>query len=381
MKSQEEENNERKRCREQGVVDRQTVVKDLENTISSLFTYLTSNSPVPQQFTASGDFRLNSDDETRLSRELTPAESVGSVSREVVYPVAFRPVSEADSTSRSHLITPQGAFHTLSETGLPPPVPRRGPPRDSPSNFDLFSTSSTRYSPATRCSILSKASPSPSRWFTESPFGLRDRKSLMSSVNSKGSSDIELVNLFRSENVNDALSRSFCSSNEKIRTLDYESRLAKTSELESVPSVFTSSPGKNRHYEARRLGVHLSSDPSLNFSVKSTSTGKRFLSSPHESTLRRTPEQYQTNSETQLDVRLAEIREPTCRDLPQHTRSSPAARVSVQSLPLRSHDRVRNPDHHYSEIDLYEPDQNNDSAASPNTTTTPLSAPPPVPPH
>ncbi|XP_069183368.1 uncharacterized protein [Procambarus clarkii] len=387
MESQDEEVNDRKRSREQGVVDRQAVVRDLENTISNLFTYLTSNSPAPQELTSSGDLRLVSNDETQRSREVTPADSVSFSPREVVYPVVFRPVSEADSNSRSHLITPTGAFHAISEAGLPPPIPRRGPPVDSPSNFDLFSSSvDKRYSPVAR-SILSRASPSPSRWITESPFGinLRDRKSLMSSVNSKGSSDIELVNLFRGESVNDALSQSFCSSDDKKRTLDEENRQAKASDNDCGVSAFAS-PAKTKHYEGKRLGINLSGEPSLNYNTKFPSSGKRFVNSPNEPSLRRTPVQYQTSSETRLDVRLAESSEgaSSCH-LQEHMRSSLTPRVSVQSLPLLSHDKVRHHDHHYSEVDIYDPAQLNCSTmgtGSPNTTTsTPLSPPPPIPHH
>ncbi|XP_042218073.1 uncharacterized protein LOC121863463 [Homarus americanus] len=377
MESQEEQNDQRKRVREEGVVDRQTVVKDLENTISNLFTYLTSNSPTNPDLSSLRDIRLTPDDEAQRSRELTPAESVNSIAREVISPLAFRPVSEADSTSRSHLITPPGAFHAISEEGIPPPLPGRRPPVVSPSNSDLFSSSvDKRYSPATRSSVISKTSPSPSRWITESPFGLRDRKSLMSSVNSKTSSDIELVYLLRGDGVNDGLNQSFSSVSERVRPLYEGARLPQHPDSDYRVSAFTTPPSVS---SASRLMGHMASEPTIFYPTKLPSVGNISLDTPpHES--RRTPVQYQTNRESQVDV-SGQSPHSTSRSSPApHPSSS-----SLQSLPQRSKQKIRPPDHHYSEIDLYDPAQDNDSTtrtASPNTLSSmTISTPPPVPQH
>lgn len=138
-------------------VDRHVVVRDLDDTISSLISYLSSNSPGP----SCG----------------SPAAVLPRVETD---PSPFRPVAGVEATSRSLLITPPGSFHAISGD-TPPPLPERGPPCE-----------------ATYRNSCSPTSPSPSRWLAGHPGGTRDRKSVISS---KASSDIELVNLCKSERV------------------------------------------------------------------------------------------------------------------------------------------------------------------------------------
>lgn len=366
------------------------VVEDLDNTISSLFTYLTSNSPLPQELTSSRDISLISQHEALTSPRLTPGDSMGSISREVVShtgvtsPAAFRPVSTAES-SRSHLRTPPGTFHAISE-GIPPPLPKRGPPIELASNSDLFSSSvDKRSSPAARGSLFSRTSPSPSRWITESPFGLRDRKSFMSSVNSKTSSDIELVNLFKGDRVNCTKRQSHYNSHERIRPELEESRLAENPESRNVVRAFNTHPAFTNDQEIDRVGGSLSSEPSRTYFVKPSPVRDIAQSKPTESTLR-TPVQYKTGSESQTNIMLVDIsKEPFHRDLQKISRPASVSCLSVQSFPLRTTDKVREMEHHYSEIDLYDSTQNNGSTTrttSVNTvSSTTLSSPPPVPPH
>lgn len=135
-------------------MDHQVVVRDLDDTISSLFSYLTANSPGP-----------------------SCGSPAGAVTRVEEDPSLFRPLAGVEAASRSLLITPPGSFHAISGD-TPPPLPERGPPCE-----------------ATYKGYGSPASTSPSQWLGGHPGGTRDRKSLISS---KASSDIELVNLCRS---------------------------------------------------------------------------------------------------------------------------------------------------------------------------------------
>lgn len=135
------------------------MVRDLDDTISSLFSYLAANSPGPSGGSPAGA-------PTRIEDSSL-----------------FRPVAGVEAASRSLLITPPGSFHAISGD-TPPPLPERGPPCE-----------------ATFRGCCSPASPSPSHWLGGHPGGTRDRKSVISS---KASSDIELVNLCRSERGKDA---------------------------------------------------------------------------------------------------------------------------------------------------------------------------------
>ncbi|XP_071530388.1 uncharacterized protein [Panulirus ornatus] len=392
METQEKQDVDRKRPKEQGVVDRKMVVEDLDNTISNLFTYLTSNSPVPQELTSSKDERIIFRDDAVASPRLTHGESTGSITREVTFPAssvtssaAFRPVPEAGSP-RSRLVTPPVAFHPISE-GLPPPLPKRGPPIELASNSDLFSSSiDKRYSPAARGSITSRTSPSPSRWITESPFGLRDRKSFMSSVNSKASSDIELVNLFKGDRVNCTTRQSHYNSHERLRPELEESRLiGNPEELSNMASAFNTHPAFTSDHEIGRLGTNVPSELERTRFMKPSSVKDTARSKPSDSTLR-IPVQYKPNSESPTNIVLADVsKEPFKRDLQKLSRPSSVSCLSVQSFPLRTTDKVRELDHHYSEIDLYDSAQNNGSTTrttSVNTvSSTTLSSPPPVPPH
>lgn len=143
-------------------MDRQVVVRDLDDTISSLFSYLAANSPGP-----SGG---------------SPTAAVTQLESD---PSSFRPVAGVGAASSSLLITPPGSFHTISGD-TPPPLPERGPPCEATYKG---------------CCPPPSPSPSPSRWLGGHPGGARDRKSVISS---KASSDIELVNLCKSERVKDA---------------------------------------------------------------------------------------------------------------------------------------------------------------------------------
>lgn len=140
-------------------VDRHVVVRDLDDTISSLFSYLSANSPGP-----------------------SCGSPATALSRVEANPSPFRPVAGVEATSRSLLITPPGSFHAISGD-TPPPLPERGPPCEA-----TYRGSCSPASP----------SPSPSCWLAGHPGGTRDRKSVISS---KASSDIELVNLCKSERV------------------------------------------------------------------------------------------------------------------------------------------------------------------------------------
>lgn len=130
------------------------MVRDLDDTISSLFSYLAANSPGPSCGSPAGAVTRGEDD-----------------------PSPFRSVAGVEAASRSLLITPPGSFHAISGD-TPPPLPERGPPCE-----------------AAYKGYGSPTSPSPSQWLGGHPGGARDRKSVISS---KASSDIELVNLCRS---------------------------------------------------------------------------------------------------------------------------------------------------------------------------------------
>lgn len=269
-------------------MDRQTVVEALDHTISSLFSYLTSTSqstPSPDSIVSqphppltSGFISSPSPPPSALASSTysqppspptpvssTPSRLPGwfkqksaecpgqlpSPREETISPLSFRSVSEVDSTSTSHLISPPATdrveltsehvehseherirndndapsdhaplpdsqegtrdgvgqqhdhvgdgYHALlsdhaTQNDTLPTLPERGLPSQlSLVSLDKSSTSS----PAPRSFSDGRTSSPASGWMaTESSFGSRDRKSLVScSGNSKTSSDIELTNL------------------------------------------------------------------------------------------------------------------------------------------------------------------------------------------
>ncbi|MPC41706.1 hypothetical protein E2C01_035307 [Portunus trituberculatus] len=264
-------------------VDRNVVVRDLDKTIYSLFSYLSSNSPSPRGGLPAGG---------------VPEGDTGSS--------PFRPVAAVEATPRSDLTTPQGSFQTISGD-TPPPLPERGPPSEA-----VFKGTST-----------ASPSPSPSHWVAGRPGSAKDRKS---AISSKASSDIELVNLCKSECVRDAGIRGSL----RDRTSSHNGR---DSASDGVPGG--QCPSIKRPRRGNKLG----------------------------STRQRVSGQSQQDDKADTNGRVAST-------LHSQTQQGPAARVL---------------DHHYSEIDIYEAANNTGSttrsASATLSTNSAETSPPPVPPH
>ncbi|XP_063867456.1 uncharacterized protein LOC135104231 isoform X2 [Scylla paramamosain] len=286
MEPQEEERPPGKQPKDGSVaVDRNVVVRDLDKTIYSLFSYLSSHSPSPRGGLPAGGVPEGDAD-------LSP----------------FRPVAGVEATSRSHLITPPGSFHAISGD-TPPPLPERGPPSEAA----FKGTSTASPSP----------SPSPSHWVAGHHGSARDRKSLISS---KASSDIELVNLCKSERVRDPGIRG------------------------SLRDRTSSREGRN----SASSGVPGGQCPSIKRPRRGNKAG---------STRQRGSGQSQQDDKAESNGRVASASH-------SRPRQGPGARVL---------------DHHYSEIDIYEAANNTGSttrtASASLSTSSAEASPPPVPPH
>ncbi|XP_042879560.1 proline-rich protein 36-like [Penaeus japonicus] len=405
-----EDNDGRKRSTDSGSVDTRTVVADLEHTITSLFTYLTSNSPPPPDVSPSGNTpKALSDGEAATSpcspastpREADVSSSHGSLSSSKALRLDLTghrspPLPPSQAHLHSHHPPAGGAFVSLAED-VPPPLPRRGPPAfhlssssdlSSPSLEKSFclSASPIATSPAPRFSIASRsstrASPSPSGWPSEAPACARDRKSVSrGSVASKTSSDIELVNLGRGERgLGDSPWPACPDAEERLR---------------AVSRRTTASPGD------RRNGMLVSACPSATLGMESApapapAPAAAFASEQNEA--RRTPEEYQARiSDTpQLSGGGGERGRGGSIESPRHPSKEDLAKMAASRLSLQASlrgGRVSR-DHHYSEIDLYDveggPDGGPDggeegttrtASANTNSSATLPRAPPPVPPH
>lgn len=374
------------------------MVANLEHTITSLFTYLTSNSPPPPSDAPGTPPRALSDGEAAppaCSPASTPREGDGSSSHGSLK--SSRALRLDLTGHRSPPLPPAhphqppagGVFVSLADDA-PPPLPRRGPPPfhlssssdlSSPSLEKRFcpSAASSAASPPPRLSLASRssarASPSPSGWASEAPPGARDRKSVSrGSVASKASSDIELVSLGRGER-GDAPWPSSPDAEERLR---------------AVPRRTNASPRaldrRNGMLVAAGAGAALEGDGAP-APVGEQNEG------------RRTPEEYQARipdappasggggggggRERGRGGSVESPRRPSKEDLAKMA----ASRLSLQAS-LRggraSHD------HHYSEIDMYDvegaPDGGEESttrtaSANTNSSATLPRAPPPVPPH
>ena len=271
-------------CPADVAVDRTVVVRDLDNTISSLFSYLSTHSPKPCDDLPG---REGPDGDTNLS--------------------PFIQVAGSEASSRSHLITPPGSFHAISAHS-PPPLPERGPPSEAA---------------RIRNSTVSP-SPSLSHWLAGHPGPSKDRKSVISS---KASSDIELVNLCRSERVRD------------------------TGFGGSLQDGTSSREGRDTASDGVPGGQY---PPSVREPRRSDKAGP---------TRHQDSGQCQQDAEAETNARLVS----TSHSQP---RQGPAGRVL---------------DHHYSEIDIYEAANNTDTttrtASASLSTSSAEASPPPVPPH
>ncbi|XP_063590290.1 atherin-like [Penaeus indicus] len=389
-------NDERKRTTERGSVDPRAVVANLESTITSLFSYLTSNSPPPAPDASGPSPRTLSDGEavtSACSTASTPQEVGGSSPSGSLK--SSRPLRLDLAGHRSPLLPPThghqspggGAFVSLADDA-PPPLPRRGPPPfhlssssdlSSPSLEKSFcpSASSSATSPPPRFSLASRsstrASPSPSGWAGEAPAGARDRKSVSrGSVASKASSDIELVNLGRGERGEAPWPLS----------PDAEERLRAVSRRnDASPRV-----------PDRRNGMLVPAGPGV-------ALGQESAPAPvgEQSEGRRTPEEYQAKVPTAPLVSGGggggrERGRGGSIENPRHPSKEDLAKMAASRLSLQAslHGGRFSHDHHYSEIDLYDvegaPDGGEESttrtaSANTNSSATLPRPPPPVPPH
>ncbi|XP_066954315.1 uncharacterized protein [Macrobrachium rosenbergii] len=358
----------RKRNQEKGAMDTQTVVEDLENTISSLASYLSSNSSLmttpsnasPTQSSHSQQIpsplcqaplsvfatALGSDGVQSL--QLSHSGSSTSIARQAVSPKeidspkgVFRPISPPGSAHSSPLATPSRVFSPLPED-VPPPLPKRGPPVRSSPNPDIFSLPAKAYLQSGSPSVPSRASPYQLERSAEFP-DARDRAQV-SSVISKTSSDIELFNLCRCDRHND----------QRQPLGEIESNLGLLSEEQISAKV-----------QGSDIIKPCSASPDKGTTENETNINKEECSIPQSSEL--------TRDATLKDTQLTQS--PSERCLSQRTTQVFSGEKSSSEL-----------EHHYSEIDLYTPSDERDDAtlamdlASTASNAT-LYSPPPVPLH
>ncbi|XP_068227552.1 uncharacterized protein [Palaemon carinicauda] len=316
-----ENHNRRKRNCDKGTMDTQMVVEDLENTISSLASYLSSNTSL--MTTSSNESPTQNCHSQQIPSPLcqvplpvhglasdgvqspciSHTESLNSKNRQTVSQKrtdspsgAFRPISPPGSTHSSPLITASIGFNTLSED-VPPPLPKRGPPVRSSPNPDIFALPSKACVQTGPSLVTSPASPYPSERSTEF-IDTRDRHQV-SSVISKTSSDIELFNLYR------------CDKHSDQRQIEgeSESNLGPLSEEQIL--------SKGRDSEMTKTCIVLT-------------------------------DKCTTNNEEQVDEIFKD--------------ATSQSSVSHRTTKVSSGENGSELEHHYSEIDLYTPSNERDSA-------------------